>query len=359
MDAPTIELLLKLQIDDANELLEEHGNSDGQCSDLILALTETRDEYVRAWQTMEDRRIALGLNQACQADRALLASAVEEENRAVQDHELARQLAGLPARPTDSAAARDTINETASVLSTLDDYEHRQEVDADAATSIASPPFLDDESDCERGGPSSYKDKGKARADDHVVCCSCQDDKLHIDTVQLSCEPEPHSYCADCLVELFERSMKDTELFPPRCCRIPIPLDLAKVFFTPEFVKTFEEKSVELSTPNPTYCSDSSCSKFVSPTSIKDEVATCPACHHTTCTRCKNTTHDGLCPDDPNKRALMDTARQEGWQQCYSCRNMVELDVGCNHMTYVDIFLDEFCPAFDPPFWRRPNLVSL
>jgi len=258
---------------------------------------------------MEDHRMALSLSQACRADRVLLASAVQEENRAVLDHALACRLSGVPVRPTDSAAARELIEETLSVLSTLDEYERKQEIDID--TSIIPLPFFDDDSESEHGGPSNHRSKGKAKADDYIECCACLEFSPEEDAIQLSCDPQPHSYCRNCLMELFEASMKDRELYPPRCCRQAVPLDSAKVFFTEEFLLTFEEKSIEHSTSNATYCSDPICSKFIPPSSIKDEIATCPACHHATCTGCGRDTHDGLCPEDPNTVALMDVARQE------------------------------------------------
>jgi hypothetical protein len=30
----------------------------------------------------------------------------------------------------------------------------------------------------------------------------------------------------------------------------------------------------------------------------------------------------------------LEAAKKAGWQRCYSCRTMIELKEGCNHMTW-------------------------
>jgi hypothetical protein len=34
---------------------------------------------------------------------------------------------------------------------------------------------------------------------------------------------------------------------------------------------------------------------------------------------------------------VLQTADENGWQRCYSCRRLVELDLGCNHITFVSL----------------------
>lgn len=89
-----------------------------------------------------------------------------------------------------------------------------------------------------------------------------------------------------------------------------------------------------MDTPNRTYCSNKSCSIFIRPSNMKGDKATCPECDSRTCTICKSSAHEGDCPQDPAVVALMATAAKEGFKQCPSCRVMVELTFGCNHMTY-------------------------
>ncbi|KFY82353.1 hypothetical protein V498_08618, partial [Pseudogymnoascus sp. VKM F-4517 (FW-2822)] len=40
-----------------------------------------------------------------------------------------------------------------------------------------------------------------------------------------------------------------------------------------------------------------------------------------------------VCPRDEETNRLLEAAKEAGWQRCYSCRTMVELKEGCNHMT--------------------------
>lgn len=42
---------------------------------------------------------------------------------------------------------------------------------------------------------------------------------------------------------------------------------------------------------------------------------------------------DEPCPEDAELKDVMNLAKKEGWQICYQCNNMVELNFGCNHMT--------------------------
>lgn len=59
-----------------------------------------------------------------------------------------------------------------------------------------------------------------------------------------------------------------------------------------------------------------------------------------TCTVCKSVAHENDCPEDPALEGLMAAAAVAGYQQCYRCRRLVELALGCNHITYVKQFPD-------------------
>jgi hypothetical protein len=50
---------------------------------------------------------------------------------------------------------------------------------------------------------------------------------------------------------------------------------------------------------------------------------------------CKSAYYEGgECPADLALQAALLLAQAEGWQRCYSCQAMVELDHSCNHITY-------------------------
>lgn len=132
--------------------------------------------------------------------------------------------------------------------------------------------------------------------------------------------------------EELQSSMLDNALFPPRCCRKPIPLDPNRKFLAAELAGQFQAKKIEFKTKHRTYCHRPECLTFVPPKFIHGEVATCVSCQRRTCTICKDASHTGDCPRDESVQEVLQLAQANGWQRCYSCRCVVELDHGCNHM---------------------------
>lgn len=57
-------------------------------------------------------------------------------------------------------------------------------------------------------------------------------------------------------------------------------------------------------------------------------------CRRTTCSICKATSHGILdCPKDEATTAVLTAADEAGWSRCYRCRALVELTIGCYHIT--------------------------
>ncbi|KAH0359485.1 hypothetical protein KCU65_g9938, partial [Aureobasidium melanogenum] len=162
------------------------------------------------------------------------------------------------------------------------------------------------------------------------TCVACTDTLPWSRILEAPCG---HHYCSECLSELFELSMKDETLYPPRCCQRTIPLEDAKLVLDPKLVRNFEHKSIELDTKDRTYCFDPRCSAFIPAEHIADDVTGCPDCGKRTCAVCKAAAHRGDCPHDEALQQLLQAAEAQGWQRCYSCRRLVELRHGCNHMT--------------------------
>ncbi|KAH0544767.1 hypothetical protein FGG08_001134 [Glutinoglossum americanum] len=160
-------------------------------------------------------------------------------------------------------------------------------------------------------------------------CAACTDSYPVPDIVRFPCE---HYYCAKCIAELFETAAKDESRFPPKCCGTPIPFDIAKSSLTSDQILRFDQKRVEYTTTNRTYCSKEGCSAFIDPDFIKGETATCEQCSQKTCTSCKCKSHEGDCPEDAALESLVKKAAEKGWQRCFKCKRMVERVSGCNHM---------------------------
>lgn len=165
------------------------------------------------------------------------------------------------------------------------------------------------------------------RGPERRVCVACHDSP---GSIVVPCE---HRYCADCLTHLLRAAMDGGTAFPPTCCGREIPVSDVHQHLDRNFVHEFEEKAIELSTPNPVYCYFPGCSTFIPPGTIQgDDDASCPACSRATCTHCKAQTHFGDCREDEGTQQVLQMARVEGWRRC-ECGIMIELDMGCNHMT--------------------------
>ncbi|KAI9700468.1 MAG: hypothetical protein M1820_006767 [Bogoriella megaspora] len=163
--------------------------------------------------------------------------------------------------------------------------------------------------------------------------CTCCADLYEQDcTIELGCTPEPHRYCRDCIVNLFSNAVHDEEMFPPRCCQ-EIHIDTVRTLMPTKLVMDFEEKALEYTTSNRTYCSSRSCGKFINPENIGRAIAVCPQCGSETCSFCKGAAHAASdCPQDPGIEAAVQLAHNSGWQRCQNCSSFVELINGCNHI---------------------------
>jgi len=196
----------------------------------------------------------------------------------------------------------------------------------------------DDEPDDEsQAGPSVAYANRQARAfdkfhDEHQ-CAVCFEEYRITSMFSLSCGDW---YCVDCLKTLFLNATTDETLFPPRCCRQLIPLEYIQRELSINELRAFRDSEIEFSTHDRTYCSNLRCGKFIPPVDIAGDRAECPRCFDITCTACKAAFHEGNdCPADLALQATISLAHAQGWQRCYACRAMVELDYGCNHMTRV------------------------
>ncbi|KAL8376012.1 hypothetical protein RB595_007224 [Gaeumannomyces hyphopodioides] len=278
-------LLLRLELDDIQQLESRAKGKEpeGSPSDLWAALDDYKREIATHLRRESDRAMALSISRAVRLDTGVIDSHLAEEERATQDRAYALTLldpgAGAP-------AAAEGASSTALVVS---------------------------------GAPRC----------DCVVCGATSAPEGGIRS------PCNHDYCRDCLVRLFDLSLRDESLFPPRCCGSIIPLDISRKYIGPELAGRFLARKIEMETPDRTYCHDPRCSRFIPPDFIRMEVGTCVSCAKGTCVVCKAASHQGDCPDDPRTKQLLDLAQEKGWRQCRTCKAMVELAYGCFHMTCV------------------------
>ena len=163
--------------------------------------------------------------------------------------------------------------------------------------------------------------------------------------------PCTHTYHVDCAVQLFEAATKDESLLPPRCCRIPIPVELVTPHLSVTSAASFLEKLREHETSNRLYCPKASCSHFIGPAQLEQVDVQCPKCSTLVCASCKKFAHGKSVPCDSDADSqILDLAESKGWKRCPGCSNMVELGHGCYHMTC--LCRTEFCYLCAVP-WKN------
>lgn len=281
MDNATLDLIFGLQLEDLAKVRDAHVDESQvtNTDDTFLALDIYRKQLLRNASTLRDRHLRDTIGSAETSDL---------------------QTSDLP-------STTPTVDQVLT--------NHFQGI----------KPFVDDNTVPESNTISL--DEDALRAGTCVVCTAYRYDLMGVPCGDL--------YCKNCISELFDLSLHDESLFPPRCCHEVIPLDIARPSLTSAKATQFEAKSIELSTKNRTYCHDTSCAAFIPPSGPEVEKATCGVCGLITCTVCKSPSHEGECPPDPLHEAFIEAANEAGFQKCYECNRMVELNFGCHHITYV------------------------
>jgi hypothetical protein len=331
-DPLTLNAIVQLQLEDSLELANntKGKQKEGTITDAELALQTYADDLRACDVVLKDRMMAQSIALAVLRDSEIIRHAQEEERQVARDRELAAGLnpdeplveLPIPADETDPWD-EDELLEKAAAL-----YMHRP----GSAESLCPSHAVDSDSEktvrAESSTWATARNSGSKKLKGHCVICT--DDKEFYDVARVPCN---HEYCRECLATLFELSMTDDSLYPPKCCNQPIPLSRISFFLPPKLARDFEYKMPELDTKDRTYCHDVDCAKFIPIGAINEDIGTCPNCSKTTCTICKEASHSGDCPEDTALNQLVDMAIVQQWQRCYSCKRIVELGVGCNHIT--------------------------
>ncbi|KAG7286790.1 hypothetical protein NEMBOFW57_009106 [Staphylotrichum longicolle] len=292
-----LELALQLQLEDLEMLRKRRKGKarEGETDDFHLATQLYEAELTSSAIFASDQHMCGSIARAIRSDADLLDAISQEEEQAALDREFASRLS--TGRRTAAPAARVSVKpvvdeklvaQLEALYMSPERHEHLAESSAWAAS---------------RSAPKiRWRDLGPK-------------------------------------IDLFQASLSDESLFPPRCCGQPIPLDSCRAHLPAKLAGEFLAKKTEMETPNRTYCHQATCSAFISQQFIDGEVGTCVRCSKTTCVLCKRASHEGDCPHDPAAQELLRVAAENGWQRCYSCRRLVELDHGCNHMSsYLTLF---------------------
>ncbi|KAJ3552282.1 hypothetical protein NPX13_g11156 [Xylaria arbuscula] len=307
IDDNSLTLIVSILSDDASNARSTAKGKQPEraLSDAELALQLYTDELHRAAVYVSDRRMTRSVQGTVQTDTDILIESEWHENVARHDREMAAaQSAGrphthteLPANTGLSENDRETWGKLASKYINGDNGSGSDD-SFNGSTST--------ESDVQPGS-STWAASRLQISLRHGSCIACTERKSLEDLNQAPCE---HYYCGECLEHLFRAAISDESLFPPRCCRLDIPVPITRPFLPNELINQFFEKSIESMTPNKTYCHQSACSAFIPPWKIKNRVATCIKCENMTCETCKGVLHGGDCPSDTGLQQVLEMARE-------------------------------------------------
>ncbi|KAM0445442.1 hypothetical protein ACHAQK_001651 [Fusarium lateritium] len=327
-----------------------------------------------------DYAFALSIAQAVEADAALIATLLQEDEHARRDRDFAQQLEqdseeepASPAHETDAQNGQldderfDTLRlfnipppETNNVSPvaddttiTSDDVDVDMDDDSDVNDEQTPQDFgpgqddntyeMIDEGPGEEQEPEQVEGSPESQSLfatpsspptctlEMAECISCSDGLPVCETFEAPCS---HTLCRTCLANWIQTSIRDESSFPLKCCGQIIPVALDNPLISDEQFGEYEAKKVELETPDRTYCSDATCAAFIPLPSIEGDIASCIRCGKETCAKCKSERHVNLCSgiQDDETREIFAMAEVEGWRQCGQCQYMVSLSLGCNHI---------------------------
>ena len=304
------------------------------------------------------RRLALSMARAVEDDGALLARSMRLPqiddatfNRLAQlNHPTPKIENAVKPAPQRQSATVQTKKRTRSP--TLED-EHahlpHKKVRCEQSTSERSQIIQNDDS-----GVLSVQDSSHSTApalntqmvqetelttsNDDVLntadCVACSDNLSSDNLVKISCE---HQYCKKCFGLFIEKSL---QAFPPKCCSIPVAFLTVADNVSPAVFDRYRARQDEIKNATALYCGVRKCGVKIDDDMIEGTRAFCRACRRDTCTLCrggfqrkvgaKEVVH--FCKKDKAREQVLELAKQEGWQSCFNCGNLVELNFGCHHM---------------------------
>ena len=325
LDSSTLNKILQIQFEDIEALSSRAKGKqrEGTVTDAQFALQVYVEDLVTSNTTISDRVLAEDVAKALLGDQPAGEEA-RRERQTARDREFVGRLSGSRVTPASRRSLTRKLQRNDSdplkalwpVL--LDSDSDESVVQAESSTWAASRVDWDT--------PSMHR------------CVACAEERIVSEVATVPCKHN-HTYCRDCLATMFRLAIENESLFPPSCDGQEIAIDTICHLLLPDLVEEYLSKSLEFKTKYRTYCHDQSCSTFIPPAQITGLSGACLKCHKTTCTLCKSSAHSGECSSDEASRQLKETAENEQWQKCYMCEQIVQLERGCNHITYVRSWL--------------------
>lgn len=336
IDAQTLSVIIQTQLDDIRELARTNdpkgkGQEGGVEANLNAVLEMYRAELSATAQSLGDQAMCRSIATAVREDAGAIRAAMALEEQSARDRNMAIMLSGgsVPAPMPPAYQVEMAFTPTTD----LDDDMLERLGGQNLAVMNAVVDLYDNGGQSEAGPSSRGAGKGAQTVeldDPWKTCGACTSKYRAHDIVRAPCN---HEFCQGCLKDMFTLSLTDESLFPPQCCKQPIPMSRCQHLLSTKLRGQFAAKKIEYETPNRTYCSRSNCSAFVPPSHTEGDIAACVKCPTKTCTICKQAAHiDSDCPDDPAIEATVKLADENNWRRCSTCKRMVELKSGCYHI---------------------------
>ncbi|KAL0935301.1 IBR domain-containing protein [Colletotrichum truncatum] len=175
--------------------------------------------------------------------------------------------------------------------------------------------------------PAESNNEAEQSGDDCIICSAGYEPKLRL--------PCGCWFCARCLRSCIRAGMRQGG-WPPRCCE---PLDSNTIEWVrrPDLMRLYRQVKEEHDVPGSqrVYCARPGCAAFIPPTGphASGDLMRCPACGEGTCRLCKMPLHPGRpCREEEEDEMLMDIMDRDNLASCPTCRRVVELRDGCNHI---------------------------
>ncbi|KAI9645078.1 hypothetical protein NHQ30_005812 [Ciborinia camelliae] len=306
LDEETINLMIQLQLEDITSSTSKGKRPEGEVSDVELAHILQKEEIERTLISLLDRPMTISMASALPdegVNRSLGNLAMTSHALGIQEFNSQLQILGAETlvylQELQRSFRFDVNSKDEDREKPEEEYYEPDEFTIAKSSTFAAPRI-------------------QAPEEPTTTCVSCQEETNLTNAILVpgSCR---HGYCRACLERLYRLSITDESLFPPRCCGEMIPINHVSAFLPVDLIRAFEKKKIEFDTPNRIYCFSRACSAFIPPSSIVNDVATCPECGLRTHTLCKLESHTGDCSNDVALGVVLNVARERGWQRYASC----------------------------------------
>ncbi|KAJ5656692.1 hypothetical protein N7507_008642 [Penicillium longicatenatum] len=311
MDSSNFDVAMQLFLDDIAKIesTQKGKGRAGELSDNEYAIQCMKNNLLSIKTAKDDRSVALSTLRAATTDANALAFIRKDEIIALNDHQyaLALERGENPDSALPNTMKRQQNIDTVSLGMGYLTSRMKEEDLVDNYDGLS---------------PVGIQKK-------KVTCTCCLEQREDI-AFSGRCG---HHYCHDCTRRLIF-STRSEALYPPRCCGQVLPPIVVITVLSYEELRVFSNKAIEYNTTSRMYCADPKCSQFIPHYAIEKGNATCKRCSKITHQPCLSLAHPGVrCSVNGTRREIFEMARTEKWRRCSKCKNMVELSLGCNHIT--------------------------